>query len=386
MANIESRPYTFDRVIRIIFTVIVIAGILWVINYLKGVLLPFLIACLLAYMMQPLVEYNKRFLHVKGRVMPILLTMLEITGVITILCMFFIPYIVREIAQMITLFQQYTMSHLDAPYIPDYIHSFIKSYVNFDYISKLLSHKEWMTIIENIAIELWNIMDGSIRMIMTVCSWLVVLLYLLFILLDYDKLMAGFKRMVPRKYSPIVFRIARDVQNSMNHYFRGQALVSFIVGILFSIGFLIIGLPLAVVFGLFIGVLNMVPYLQLISIPFAAILCLVSVVSTGENFWIMFGETIAVYCIAQLIQDLILTPKIMGKYMGLNPAIIFLSLSIWATLLGFIGLIIALPLTTLIISYYDEYIIHNGDRHSASKNCTKMKRSQPTNEPTKDEE
>jgi predicted PurR-regulated permease PerM len=67
----------------------------------------------------------------------------------------------------------------------------------------------------------------------------------------------------------------------------------------------------------------------------------------------------AVYIIVQAIQDLFLTPKIMGKYMGLNPAIILLSLSIWGSLLGLVGLIIALPLTTLLIAYYNRYINGN---------------------------
>ena len=69
----------------------------------------------------------------------------------------------------------------------------------------------------------------------------------------------------------------------------------------------------------------------------------------------------AVYIIVQAIQDLILTPKIMGKAMGLNPAIILLSLSVWGTLLGMLGLIIALPLTTLLLSYYNHYIIERHD-------------------------
>ena len=119
---------------------------------------------------------------------------------------------------------------------------------------------------------------------------------------------------------------------------------------------------MAIVLGLFIGLLNMVPYLQLISIPIAAVLCLVSTVSSGANFWEMFGLTILVYCISQVIQDLILIPKIMGKYMGLNPAIIFLSLSIWGALLGFVGLIIAVPLTTLLLAYYERYINHRDAR------------------------
>ncbi|MDE5840995.1 MAG: AI-2E family transporter, partial [Muribaculaceae bacterium] len=70
-----------------------------------------------------------------------------------------------------------------------------------------------------------------------------------------------------------------------------------------------------------------------------------------------FWECMGVYVVVQCIQDLILTPKIMGKAMGLNPAVILLSLSIWGSLLGFLGMIIALPLTTLILSYYDLYVV-----------------------------
>jgi predicted PurR-regulated permease PerM len=84
-------------------------------------------------------------------------------------------------------------------------------------------------------------------------------------------------------------------------------------------------------------------------------------VSTGGSFWGMFWACMAVYAIVQIIQDGFLVPKIMGKSMGLNPAIILLSLSVWGTLLGFLGLIIALPLTSLLLAYYNEYVIHPKD-------------------------
>ena len=113
---------------------------------------------------------------------------------------------------------------------------------------------------------------------------------------------------------------------------------------------------MAIVLGLFIGLLNMVPYLQLISLIPSTLLCLVCSVDSDVDFWSIWWATMAVYIIVQCIQDLFLTPKIMGKAMGLNPAIILLSLSVWGTLLGFIGLIIALPLTTLLLAYYDQYI------------------------------
>ena len=180
-------------------------------------------------------------------------------------------------------------------------------------------------------------------------------------MLDYERLMLSFRQLVPYRHRKSTFRIFDDIKNSMNRYFRGQFLIAMTVGVLFSIGFLIIGLPMGVVLGLFIGILNMVPYLQVISLPICALLCLVAVAAGGVDFWVIFWESMAVYVIVQSIQDLILTPKIMGKAMGLNPAIILLSLSVWGCLLGFVGLIIALPLTTLLLSYYDTYIIRRDD-------------------------
>ncbi|MDE6466522.1 MAG: AI-2E family transporter [Duncaniella sp.] len=185
-------------------------------------------------------------------------------------------------------------------------------------------------------------------------------------MIDYERISAGFKHMVHPKYRPILRRVGGDLKRSMNRYFRGQALVCLIVGVLFSIGFTIIGLPMAVVLGMFIGLLNMVPYLQLISIPIAVLLCIVSSVTGTVPFWTLFWETMAVYIIVQALQDLIITPKVIGKAMSMNPAIIFLSLSIWGSLLGMIGLIIAIPLTTLLLAYYDEYFIQRSENEDAN--------------------
>jgi predicted PurR-regulated permease PerM len=149
------------------------------------------------------------------------------------------------------------------------------------------------------------------------------------------------------------------VETGMNKYFRGQGLVALIVGILFSIGFLIIDFPLAIGLGLFIGLLNMVPYLQLVGFIPTILLAVVKAADTGESFWVIMLGALIVFAVVQAIQDTILTPKIMGKVMGLNSAIILLSLSIWGSLLGIMGMIIALPMTTLLITYYQRYIIKN---------------------------
>lgn len=364
----EKREYTLDRVVRMIITIVVLIGALWLVNFLSGVLLPFLIACLLAYILQPLVQVNKRLLRLKRDALPVFITLFEVVLILFIIVSFLVPYISGEVQNMSLLFQEYAQKQISASEssaVSTFIHDLIIKYANFEYLQNLFTKDEWMKIIEKAVNDSFAIVGGGITVIMAITGWFVVLLYLVFILIDYNTMSNGFKNIVPKRFREGVFQVLGDIQQSMNHYFRGQSLIALIVGVLFSIGFLIIGLPMAVLFGLFIGLLNMVPYLQLISIPIAAVLCLVNSVGTDEGFWLMFGKTMIVYIVVQAIQDLFLTPKIMGKYMGLNPAIIFLSLSIWGALFGFIGLIIALPLTTLVISYYKRYII--GDKKNEPK-------------------
>lgn len=353
----ERRPYTFDRVVRMLITVALFAAVLYLINVLKGVLLPFCVACLMAYMLEPFVQFNRRLLNLRGRAVAIFCTLFEATFFFGVLCYLFIPSIIEEVAQVGVMIRQYSQTELNIPFMPDGIHRFIRTHFDLEQLSTMLTRQEWIEVIKSSLRGTWGLVSTSIGFIINVVSWLVVFLYLIFIMIDYDRLSVGFKRMVPPRYRKITFKIGRDIQQSMNHYFRGQALVALCVGILFSIGFLIIDLPLAIVLGLFIGLLNMVPYLQLISIPITAMLCLVMSVDQGGNFWVIFAEAMAVYCVVQAIQDLILTPKIMGKAMGLNPALILLSLSIWGTLLGLLGMIVALPLTALLLSYYNQYII-----------------------------
>lgn len=357
MENEIRTPYTFDRVVRILFGICGVLAALYMLNILKGVLLPFIVACLLAYMMEPIVKWNIRWTHLKSRFIPVVLTLLEVSLIIIVLSAIFIPYLISEMSEMAEAVRKYATTQIQIPYVSKQVHDFIRQNINFDEIIRYFSKDQWLTIIKQTVSSSWSFLSSSVAFIIGVASWLIVLLYLVFIMLDYERLMLSFRQLVPYGHRRRVFHIFDDIKNAMNRYFRGQFVIAFLVGILFSIGFLIIKLPMGVLLGLFIGMLNMVPYLQLVSLPITVVLCLVATVSTGVDFWMIFWESMAVYVIVQGIQDLILTPKIMGKAMGLNPAIILLSLSIWGALLGFMGLIIALPLTTLLLSYYDMYVI-----------------------------
>ncbi|MCM1310011.1 MAG: AI-2E family transporter [Bacteroides sp.] len=352
------RPFTFDRVVRMLLGALVFCVIIWFIYILRDVLLPFGVAVIIAYLLEPLVQFNRRLLHLKGRVIAVFVTFFGVIFAISALAYAFLPSIISEMHQVSALVTDYASGNQSVPLIPQSVHRFLKENIDFARVSSLLSGADWVSIGSGFI----NVLSSGINFLLSVFNWFMVVLYVIFIMLDYDRLARGFHAMVPPSIRKPALALGRDLQDSMNHYFRGQSLVAFCVGILFSIGFLIMGLPLAVILGLFIGLLNMVPYLQLISIPVTALLCLIYSAQSAAGFWVIFGEAMAVYIIVQAIQDLFLTPKIMGKAMGLNPAIILLSLSIWGSLLGLLGMIIALPLTTLLLSYYERYVISRPER------------------------
>ena len=129
------------------------------------------------------------------------------------------------------------------------------------------------------------------------------------------------------------------------------------VAVLFTIGFSIIGLPLAILMGIFIGLLNMVPYLQIVGTIPCLLLAGLKALEQGESFLGALGLVLFIFGVVQLIQETLLVPRIQGKAMGLSPSIILLSLSVWGKLLGFLGLILALPLTCLGLTYYRRYIL-----------------------------
>ena len=351
-----EKKITFDSFIRGIISVLIIIGILYLVNYLSGVLLPFFIAWLLAYMIYPLVTFFQYKLKVKNRVASIFIAMLVLLTTLTLAFVVLVPPIIDEFGKVKELLTTYFIEGTQQAHISGTIANFIKENINMAQVQNALNEENITNMIRSILPKAWNIFTQSVNIIASILATFIVLLYTFFILLDYEAIGSGWTGLVPKKYRETSIRIVNDVKDGMNRYFRGQALVAFLVGVLFSIGFVIIDFPLAIGFGLFIGLLNMVPYLQLIALVPTVLLALLKAADTGENFWWILACALIVFCIVQVIQDGFIVPKVMGKITGLNPAIILLSLSIWGALMGVVGMIIALPCTTILLSYYKRYI------------------------------
>lgn len=354
-----DKKITFDSFIRSILSITVIISVLYLFNRLSGVLLPFFIAWLIAYMIYPLVKFFQYKLKFKSRVLSIFCALIIVLAIGITAFMLLVPPMIHELGKLKDLLVIYFIEGAQTSAIPGNVSQFTKQYIDFHWLNKILSEENIMNTIKETAPRLWTMLSESINFLFSILASFIILLYVVFILLDYESIAEGWIHLLPVRYHPFATGLVHDIQDGMNKYFRGQALVAFCVGILFSIGFLIIDFPLAIGLGLFIGALNMVPYLQLIGFIPTIMLALLKAADTGESFWLIMVAALAVFCIVQLIQDTIIVPKIMGRITGLNPAIILLSLSIWGSLMGILGMILALPLTTLMLSYYQRYIVRN---------------------------
>lgn len=348
---------TFDRVVRWTLTVLLCVAAVWLLNRLSTVLLPFFAAWLLAYMLYPLVHFLQYRLHLPGRVLSILVALVLVGGVIAGALALIIPPIVEESLRIGELAKVYFHDTLVETGLMEQLEQTVRKYAEGVNLAHLAQQSSFIDALQNTALQMWSIVAGTLDFALGLLGCLIVLLYMFFILMDYEKISSAWLTLIPKGKRTLAAMIVQDVKAGMNAYFRGQALIALCVGILFSIGFLIIDFPMAIGLGLFIGVLNLVPYLQTLGFLPTLLLAFIKSQETGQSFWIVLACALAVFVVVQGIQDMILTPRIMGRAMGLNPAVILLSLSVWGSLMGFIGLIIALPLTTLLLSYYRRFII-----------------------------
>lgn len=356
MSNTFDRPYTFDRVIRIVISFLLFGFIIYMIYILRDVLLPFMIAWLIAYLLNPIVRFIQKKLRLEKRFGAVLITFALLAAILAGLFVGVTPLVKNEIIQINNLVSSYQLRSISNDGIPLSIHEFIADNIDFQKLKESLNRETATETLKYLVPAVQNVVSSSISVILGFTVVFIILLYLIFILLDYDKINQLWMNLIPHKYREVVSRITLDVEKSMNNYFRHQALICLIVATLFATGFQIIGLPLAIVLGVLIGILHMVPYLHTISIVPAVLLCWLKVSETGQSFWAMVGLVALIYIGIQCIIDLVLVPRIMGKAMGLNPAIILLSLSIWGALMGIVGMIIAIPLTTLLLSYYQQFV------------------------------
>jgi len=349
-----AKEITFDKFIRWTGIVLIIGAVLFATNYLSSVLLPFFIAWFFAYLLYPVVKFIENKLHVKVRALSIIIAMLLAIGVIGGVIWMIIPPMIDQFDKLGDVLTKWLHQTTHTNNLTALIKDWIQE--NQGQIEKFMKSKDFSDAIKSAMPKVFSVVGQTANIILSIIASMITLLYMFFILLDYETLTANWIRIFPKKSRPFWHELMKDVEREMNNYIRGQGMVALCMGIMFCIGFTIIGFPMAIGLGILIGIMDLVPYLHTFALIPTAFLAMLKAADTGQNFWLVFGLAFLVFCVVQIITDMVVTPKIMGKAMGLNPAILLLSLSVWGALLGFIGLIVALPLTTLLIAYWQRYV------------------------------
>lgn len=354
-----QKEITFDRFIRWTGIGLLVLAILLLMNYLSSVLLPFFIAWFMAYLLYPIVKFVQYKMHVPTRALSIIVTLIFVIAVVGGVVYLIIPPMIEQFQKLGELATKYIHNTAHITSIPETIQGWIQE--NQARIDEFFRSKDFTDALKTAMPQLFSFLGQTASVVISIVASLITLLYMFFILLDYEYLTENWIKIFPKKVRPFWSELMQDVERELNNYIRGQGLVALTMGVLFCIGFTIIDFPMAIGLGILIGIMDLVPYLHTLALVPTVFLSLLKAADTGQNFWIILISALAVFAIVQVICDMVVTPKVMGKAMGLNPAILLLSLSIWGALLGFIGLIIALPLTTLLIAYYQRYVTREED-------------------------
>lgn len=350
-----------QTIVRSVVTVVVLVALYLLIRRLSGVLLPFLISFVIAYILAPIVNFFQHKCRLKNRVLSVIVTILLVLGVLTGLVAALVPAISKQATSLSNSVKTYVAQWNGNEYFSAETNQRIEELIRSLDIKALLQSDEVQQGLSKVANFLGDGLLAIGNSVLSLAIVFVCIMYIIFLLVDYEKITLNWHKYIPARFSETMQMLLQDLDRNMNAYFRGQALIAAINGLLFAIGFQIIGLPMGIGLGIMIGILNLVPYMQILGAFPAVLLGLIQAAETGRPFWVILLCIAAVFAIVQIVENMVLTPTIMGEVTGMGPAWILLSLSIWGSLLGFVGMIIALPLTTLLISYYKRFVLNLSD-------------------------
>lgn len=352
----------FDRFIRGLLFLAVITVLVLGLRWLSPVLIPFFAAWAIAWILAPVVNFFQNTCRLRSRVLSVLITLALLIGLASAVAWLIIPPLIDGVTQIKEALLSYLASgHIRNIHLPEWLDHLMQQWLDQEKIQSMLRSDNLMKTIRETLPHVWNMLVSTANLVMSLVGAAFGALYLFFLLLDYDYYTTAWINWLPRTQRNFFRRLSEDLGNNMRGYFRGQALVALSNCVMFTLGFWVIGLPMPLGMGLFVGLISFIPYVQVVGFAPAAVLALMEMSDTGRSFWGLMALVLLVYIVVQVLQDTVFTPRIMGKIMGLSSAMVLLSLSIWSYMAGIIGLIIALPLTTIILAYYKRYILKEPD-------------------------
>lgn len=324
----------------LIITAVVMGGLL--LYLLAPILAPFIIAAVLAYISDPLVD------RLEARKLPRTLAVVAVFVSLTLVAVIALLVLVPMIERQIDVFTQKLPNYLNLfqhkllPYIYQTLGISETDALSFDLKSSLQSY--WGSASGFTQHALASVTRSGLAFAGLVANLLLIPVVTFYLLRDWDHLVARVNELIPRRSQPVVARLARESDEVLGAFLRGQMLVMLALAAIYSIGLSIVGLDLAVLIGMSAGMISFVPYLGFVAgILFAGIAAVVQFQDMMH-----LGYIAIVFGIGQAVEGMLLTPLLVGDRIGLHPVAVIFAVLAGGQLFGFIGVLLALPLAAVI--------------------------------------
>ncbi|WP_083656695.1 AI-2E family transporter [Mongoliimonas terrestris] len=326
----------------ILFWVLAAVGLGLFLYVFSGILLPFVAGMALAYLLDPVADRLER--AGLSRLLATVLMLVLFVLVAVIMLIVVVPVLGNQLAAFMAR-------------LPDYMNR-LQGFVNDTAGTRLtellrLSPEEmkgslgevvnqggaW---IMRIFSSIWN---GGQALLSVVSLLVVTPVVAFYMLLDWDRMVATVDGWLPRDHQPTIRRLAREMDQGVSNFVRGQVAVSTLLGLFYAIGLTLTGLNFALLIGMFAGVISFIPYVG--SIIGGGIAIGVAIVQFYPD-WTWVLVVAAVFAVGQFIEGNILQPKLVGGSVGLHPVWLMFALFAFGTLFGFVGMLIAVPAATAV--------------------------------------
>jgi predicted PurR-regulated permease PerM len=313
---------------------IVFSVVLW---FLGDVLLPFVLGGAIAYFLDPVADRLERM----GCSRVMATAIITVVGLLAfvLLLLWVIPSLVNQALDLFdvapTLFANLRDFLIERfPDIMDTESPLRQSLVSIGETIKARGGELLNTVLSSAA--------GIINIVMLFVIVPVVAVYLL---LDWDNMVARIDELLPRDHAPTIRKLAKDIDGTLASFIRGMGTVCIILGTYYAVALMVIGLQFGLVVGFIAGLVTFIPYLGAL-IGGALAIGLALFQFWGD--WLSIGLVAGVFMLGQVIEGNVLTPKLVGSSVGLHPVWLILALSIFGTLFGFVGMLVAVPVAASI--------------------------------------
>lgn len=311
----------------------------WLVYALRGVLAPVFFALLIAYMLDPVVDWIEERGFLRGAAIALLLTVGFIATAIVIVVL--VPMVFHDVADFVQRLPSLVARLREQwePFLAEYgvviPTSVAEAFeqLRLDTQSLLRQSAKPM-----IAVLKW-LAGGTLSVVGTVFALVIIPVLAFYLLYDFDNLVEAAGEMVPPRFRANVFGTTGEINSVLGHFFRGQLTVMAILAVLYSAGYSLVGVPLAIPIGLTAGLISFIPYVGgAVALGLALLMTLLD--WTG---WTQVLLVVVVYAVVQGLEGFVITPKIMGDTVGISAIAVLLALLVGAELLGFTGVLLAVP-------------------------------------------